>query len=112
MSSLEIRIYQFYQTNRLNDILKIKFPRSPLFGVTTAFRNIFVKVILANIWRKELSPDRLFRGWWEELKKAYTRFCLQDKSDCARKCDVKHGTCNLWEDESVNEDDKDRWKYR
>jgi len=66
----------------------------------------------AQVWRKELSPDRLFRGWWEELKKAYTRFCLQDESDCARKCDVDHGTCNLWEDESVAEDDKQRWKYR
>ena len=43
-------------------------------------------------WKRELSPERLFRGWWEELTKAYKRFCLQDESDCARKCNTKHGT--------------------
>ena len=24
-------------------------------------------------WQHELTPERLFRGWWEELKKAYLR---------------------------------------
>ena len=62
-------------------------------------------------WKRELSPERLFRGWWEELTKAYKRFCLQDESDCARKCNAEHGTCNLWEDKHEMNKDK-TWKYR
>ena len=62
-------------------------------------------------WKRELSPERLFRGWWEELTKAYKRFCLQDESDCARKCNVEHGTCNLWEDKHEVNPAK-TWKYR
>ena len=54
---------------------------------------------------------RLFRGWWEELKKAYLRFCLKDKTDCARQCDIEHGTCRLNEDRLKKEDDEDRWTY-
>ena len=62
-------------------------------------------------WERELSPERLFRGWWEELTKAYKRFCLQDESDCARKCNTEHGTCNLWEDKHEMNKAK-TWKYR
>jgi len=62
-------------------------------------------------WKRELSPERLFRGWWEELTKAYKRFCLQDESDCARKCNTEHGTCNLWEDKHEMNKAK-TWKYR
>ena len=60
-------------------------------------------------WRKELTPARLFRGWWEELKKAYKRFCLQDLTDCARRCNVEHGTCRLRENRQAKE--SDRWEY-
>lgn len=62
-------------------------------------------------WQEELTPARLFRGWWEELKKAYLRFCLQDMSDCARRCNVVNGMCRLVEDRQ-QEDDNKRWQYK
>ena len=60
-------------------------------------------------WQEELTPARLFRGWWEELKKAYLRFCLEDKWDCARRCNVRFGLCRLVED---RQDLGDTWQYK
>lgn len=57
-----------------------------------------------DMWRTELKPDRLFRGWWHELQKAFLRVCLTDETDCARKCDYNNGVCQLLKV-------KGEWKY-
>ncbi|CBY37380.1 unnamed protein product [Oikopleura dioica] len=58
-------------------------------------------------WQSELKPDRLFRGWWHELSKAFLRVCMTDITDCARRCNYENGVCQLAKDPTADK----KWVY-